>query len=191
MTTIFIRAVVTAVAVALAALIAWGCISLRSRTYVIAAALTCFTLVMAACGFSFQSRTLNVGMIFGAVAGYAYLSFASFALRPKALGIATGAALTAPLILAVFSLPVTGLGIMFILDDMAAPYRTEQVRDGIVCRTKEIGNAASGDGVQVELIRPVLRFARRTLYTHAVLYTDTTSRDPCADAYASLKSARR
>ncbi len=80
---------------------------------------------------------------------------------------------------------------MFILGDSVAPYATVEVREGVQCRTKEIGNAAAGDGIQVELVRPLWGFAYKTIYEDSYMYSQNSPPAPCSYAYAQQGASRR
>lgn len=180
-----------AVAVALMIMVLWACFRSRSKAYVFCVLLACAPAVCGAAGISFQLRSLNFCALLLGISGYIYFAFGSFFVRPKLLGAVTGIVFTTPVVLGILILPVGGLGIMFFLGDIAAPYATVEVRDGVQCRTKEIGNAAAGDGVQVELVRPLWGFAYKTMYEHSYMYSQTSPPAPCGYAYAQLGASRR
>jgi hypothetical protein len=178
-------------AVALMIMVLWACLRSRSKAYMLGVLLACAPLIFGAAGIFFQLRSLNFCVLLSGIAGYIYFAFASFSIRPKLLGIATGIVFTTPVVLAILILPAGGLGVMFILGDIAAPYSTVEVRDGVQCRIKEIGNAAAGDGVQVELVRPLWGFAYKTMYENSYMYSQASPPAPCEYAYARLGVSRR
>ncbi len=176
----------------LSATILWGCVNLRSRAYTAAVGVTILIIALGSGGIFFQYRPLSLFAVCLAIAGYLYFSFASFAIRPKKLGIVAGTVLSAPIVIAILTLPFTALGLGFILSDVLEPYKTQQMRDGTLCRIREYGMAASDEGVQVELVRPILGIAYHTVYAVSISYIyDPYSVDPCGDAFSKWKSSRR
>lgn len=141
-------------------------------------------------GFSFVSNALNFCAVGAATLAYCYLSFASFAVRPRLLGIVAGAVLTAPVILAVATLPITGLALAFILHDVNVPYVQTTTSDGMICRTQEDGMAASDEEREVQLLRPVGRIAYRKVFAMAISYrvsSGGTHSELCAFASSRLR----
>lgn len=179
------------VLVALIAMVLWSCVRSHSKAYVFCVLLACVPLTFGAAEISFQLRYLNFFVVLAGVAGYIYFAFASFSVRPKLLGVVTGIVLTTPVILGVLILPFGALGVMFLVGDIAAPYSAVEVREDVQCRTKEIGNAATGDGIQVELIRPLWGFAYKTVYEISYMYSQTSPPAPCEYAYTQLGASRR
>jgi hypothetical protein len=139
-------------------------------------------------GFYFVSRELNVCAVFAATVAYCYFSFASFAIRPRLLGIIAGAMLTSPAILMAATLPFTGLALGFILHDVNAPYTESTTSDGMICRTREYGMAASNEGQEVELLRPIGGIAYRKVFATVVSYSTSsgTHAELCALASTRL-----
>lgn len=117
------------------------------------------------------SRVMNLCAVLVASVAYCYFAFASFAIRPKPLGIMAGSMLIAPLILAIATFPFTGLALRFILHDANAPYAETTTNDGMICRTRGYGMAASDEGQEVELLLPIHRLAYRKVFSTAVSYS--------------------
>lgn len=144
-------------------------------------------LLTAACvwhGLFFASRMMNLGAVLVVAIAYCYFSLASFTIRPKLLGIIVGSTFIAPLILTVVTLPFTGLALGFILHDANPPYAETTTNDGMICRTREYGMAASDEGQEVELIRPIYGLAYRKVFSTAVSYrmSSQTHGELCAFA---------
>lgn len=125
-------------------------------------------------GFYFASRELNLCAVCAATVAYCYFSFASFAIRPRSLGIVAGAMLTSPVILMAATLPFAGLALGFILHDVNAPYTESTTSDGVICRTREYGIATSDEGQEVELLRPIGGIAYRKVFATVVSYSTSS-----------------
>jgi hypothetical protein len=144
-------------------------------------------------GFYFASRELNFCAVLAATVAYCYFSFASFAIRPRFLGIVAGAILTAPVILITVTIPFTGLALGFILHDANTPYAESTIPDGQICRTREYGMAASDEGREVELLRSVGGVAYRKVFETIVPYSTSsgTHTELCALASTQLRLSQK
>jgi len=160
---------------------------LRRRRYVFALIVVLLTALCVSRGLYFASRTMNLCAAFGMVVAYCYFSFASFAIRPKLLGIVAGSTLIAPLILTVAMLPFTGLALGFILHDANAPYSETLTNDGMICRTSEYGMVASDEGQEVELLRPIYGLAYRRVFSTVVSYRTSSQTHGELCAFASTQ----
>jgi len=140
-------------------------------------------------GFYFASSDLNLCALCAATVAYCYFSCASFAVRPRFLGIIAGAILTAPVILVAATLPFTGLALGFVLHDVNAPYTESTISDGMICRTREYGMAASDEGQEVQLLRPIGGIAYRKVFATVVSYSASsgTHAELCAFASSRLR----
>lgn len=158
--------------------------SLRRGRYVFSLVVVLLTAICAWRGLYFASRMMNLSAAFVTAAAYCYFAFASFSFRPKLLGIAAGSVFIAPIILTVATLPFTGLALGFIWHDAYTPYTETTTSDGMICRTREYGMAASDEGQEVELLRSVYGLAYRELFSTSVSYhiSSQTHGELCAFA---------
>jgi len=106
-------------------------------------------------GVTTGSRLVNIVALFAAFIAYCYFALASFVLAPRVLGIFAGSLLTAPVISGLLALPFSGLGLFLVLGDLTAPYTESRMLNGFLCRTEQYGYSFSGEGLDVELLRPL------------------------------------
>jgi hypothetical protein len=161
---------------------------MASKPFKIAVASIAIVVLARCCGLTFEAQSLNVIAILFAFYGYAYFAFASFTIKPKGFGMIVGIVLSAPIIIGIVTLPLTALGLAFILTDVTSPSTVQEVRHGVVCRTQEYGMAASDDGLSVELTRPILGLLDFELYKTSISYSSpgVTYGTPCEYAFDQL-----
>lgn len=151
-----------------------GGAGVRRGRYVFALIVVLMTMLCVWRELYLASRIMNLCAVLVASVAYCYFAFASFAIRPKLLAIMVGSMLIAPLILAMATLPFTGLALGFILHDANTPYTETTTNDGMICRTREYGMAASDEGQEVELLRPIHGLAYRKVFSTAVSHSTSS-----------------
>jgi len=164
-----------------------GGAGLRRGRYIFALVVVLLTTICVWLGLYFASRMMNLCAALVVAVAYCYFSFASFAIRPKLLGIVAGSTLVAPLILTVGTLPFAGLALGFILYDANVPYTETATNDGMICRTREYGMAASDEGQEVELLRPIYGLAYRKVFSTTVSYRTSAQTHGELCAFASTQ----
>jgi len=67
------------------------------------------------------------------------------------------------------------------------PYTETATNDGMICRTREYGMAASDEGQEVELLRPIYGLAYRKVFSTTVSYRTSAQTHGELCAFASTQ----
>ena len=126
--------------------------------YVLALFICAAPILCARLGIFAVWGVFNIGAVLASFLSYCYFSFASFAVRPRAIGIIAGSLLVAPIVMFTLVLPFSILGVMFVLQDIGGPYEVTSMPNGFVCQSKISGSAVGESDQTVELLRPVFGF---------------------------------
>ncbi len=105
-------------------------------------------------GLTFALPAGNVGAVCLAYGAYCFLAFSSVRLRVKLLRYLTLGFAVVPIILGYAIGTVGGLAVVFILgNELTLHQPTEQMPDGLICRTQYWGAAFTDEGYDIGLYR--------------------------------------